>query len=67
MKELGFRQRALKQVKSFSLGPAFYRPGAAPQELNGPTVTHFVNGHISKTPAGPLRARATFSPSYDRL
>jgi hypothetical protein len=48
MKELGFQQRALKQVKSSSLGPTFYRPGAAPRELNSPTVTRLVNGHISK-------------------
>ena len=61
------RNAALKQVKSFSLGPTFYRPGAAPQELNSPTVTHFINSHISKNPAGPLRARAAFRPSLDKL
>jgi hypothetical protein len=50
MKKLGFWQRALEQVKSLSLSPAFYRPGATPQELNSPTVTCLINCHISKTP-----------------
>jgi hypothetical protein len=67
LKELGFRQLALELMKSFSLGSVFYRSRAAPRELNSPTVTHLINGHISKTPVGPLQARAAFSPSYGIL
>jgi hypothetical protein len=66
-KKLGFLQRALKQVKSSGPLPAFYRLGTAPWEINGPTVKRLINVRISKTPAGPLRARAAFSPYYDRL
>jgi hypothetical protein len=67
MKNLGFRQGMLEQVKSLSPSLALYRPGAAPRELNSPTVTCLINGHISKTPVRQSRAREAFSPSYDRL
>lgn len=66
-RKLGFFQRARKRVKGSRPSTTFYRPGAAPQEPNSPTVKRLINGHISKNPAQPLRARAAFSPSYDRL
>jgi hypothetical protein len=53
--------------EKFQPTPSFYRPGTAPRELNSSTVKRPINGHISKKPAGPLRARAAFLPSYDRL
>jgi hypothetical protein len=47
--------------------PGFYRHGVTPQETHNPTVTRPINGHISKTPAGPFRTRAVFSPSHGSL
>jgi hypothetical protein len=47
--------------------PGFYRHGVTPQETHNPTVTRPINGHISKTPAGPFRTRAAFSPSHGSL
>jgi hypothetical protein len=49
------------------LSPAFYRREATPRETNSPTITHPINGRISTTPAGPIRARAASSPSHSSL
>jgi hypothetical protein len=49
------------------LRPGFYRHGATPRGTHNPIVTHPINGHISKTPAGQIRARAAFSPSHGSL
>jgi hypothetical protein len=65
--KLGFLSSASSSRQKPRSWPSFYRRGATPRETRNLTVTRPINGHISKNPAGPFRARAASSPSHGSL